>query len=244
MDADGAARTKVRVTKDPAVRREELLDTALTLCGEHGFDGLRVEQVVQAAGIAKGTFYHYFGSKDDLLEALIERFGNGLFDELNAAAHQAVDTDAAGRLRAVMDASGRYKLSQQDVTLAGLLYREDNLPMRHRVFRTWRERAAEVLAPIITAGNLDGSFRVFDTDGATDIILLLWFEAASQLWDRAARAEDADAFATILVTGARSISEAQERVLGVPEGTYTMPIGPEVIELTKQLFATIQRRPQ
>ena len=116
--------------------------------------------------------------------------------------------------------------------------------MRHRVFRTWRERAAEVLAPIITAGNLDGSFRVFDTDGATDIILLLWFEAASQLWDRAARAEDADTFATILVTGARSISEAQERVLGVPEGTYAMPIGPEVIELTKQLFATIQRRPQ
>ncbi len=77
---------KVRITKDPDVRREELLDIALDLCRTQGFDALRVEQVVQRAGVAKGTFYHYFASKDAVLEALVQRFGEGLFGQLNAAA--------------------------------------------------------------------------------------------------------------------------------------------------------------
>ena len=99
-----------------------------------------------------------------------------------------------------------------------------------------------MLLPVITDGVADGSIHVASAEGATDIVLLLWLDAADQLWTRAVRAADADAFAQVLVDGSVSILQAQERVLGLPEGTFAMPIGPDVIHLIKQLHATLDRK--
>jgi AcrR family transcriptional regulator len=56
----------------PEARRQELLDAALTVLSERGVDA-RVEDVVRAAGAAKGTFYLYFPSWQDLLAAVREQ---------------------------------------------------------------------------------------------------------------------------------------------------------------------------
>jgi AcrR family transcriptional regulator len=242
MTSESISKTKprVRITKDPDVRREELLDVALQVCQSQGFDALRVEQIVQTAGVAKGTFYHYFASKDAVGEALLQRFGDGLFDQLSDAAATATGS-AAEQLRTIMDAAAAYKLSRSDTSVTSLLYRADNAAIRHRLFQVWRDRAREVLVPVITHGISDGSFTVTDAEATTDIVALLWFEAADQLWVRATRAENAEDFAEVLIAGGRAIYEAQERILGVAPHTYALPLGPEVIELTKSLFHTLDR---
>ena len=135
---EAATRRRSRVTKHPDVRREELLDVALDLCRSHGFEAMNVEQVTRAAGVAKGTFYHYFASKDAMLKELVLRFGEGLFDHLNAATAGAGGT-AVERIGAVIDAAAAYKLSQADLPYASFLYAEGNLEFRHRLFQTWRE---------------------------------------------------------------------------------------------------------
>ena len=71
-----AAAKRVRVTKAPEVRREDLLDAGLRVLGEKGHDAT-VADITAAAGVAKGTFYLYFSSKDDLLRALRRRFDDG-----------------------------------------------------------------------------------------------------------------------------------------------------------------------
>lgn len=229
-----------RVTKAPDVRREELLDIALQLCRTEGFESMNVEQVTRAAGVAKGTFYHYFASKDALLEQIVQRFGDALFDYLNAAASGHTGTGAE-RLASIMAAAAGYKIDQADITYASFLYRPENLALRHRLFAIWRERARQVLQPVIRDGAADGSFRVAYADGATDIVLLLWFDAADRLWERALLAPDADSFVTVMLEGAAAIYQAQERVLGLPEGTFHLPVTPEFIEMTKQLFESIDR---
>jgi AcrR family transcriptional regulator len=230
-----------RVTKAPEVRREELLDLALALCRTHGYEAMSVEQVTQAAGVAKGTFYHYFSSKADLQTQLVRRFGASLFAHLTAASTQAQGS-AAVRLRAIMDAAATYKSRNADASQAAFLYTNENYALRHRLFEEWRERARLVLLPVITDGVADGSMHVASAEGATDIVLLLWLDAADQLWTRAVRAADADAFTKVLVDGSVSILQAQERVLGLPEGTFTMPMKPEVLHLLKQLHATLDRK--
>lgn len=62
-----------RVTKRPEERNEELLDAAERLFAERGIDATTVEDITRAAGVAKGTFYLYFGSKEHILAALRER---------------------------------------------------------------------------------------------------------------------------------------------------------------------------
>jgi AcrR family transcriptional regulator len=52
-------------------RPHELLDAALALFTEKGFSATRAEEVAQRAGVAKGTLYLYFNSKEELLKAVI-----------------------------------------------------------------------------------------------------------------------------------------------------------------------------
>lgn len=62
-----------RVTKEPAVRKNELIDAAEKLFYSVGYDETSVSDIVKAIGVAQGTFYNYFPSKEAVLEALVQR---------------------------------------------------------------------------------------------------------------------------------------------------------------------------
>ena len=62
-----------RIVKDPETRRNELIDVAEELIIRNGYEQTTVSGIVKDAGVAQGTFYHYFGSKHDVLEAIIAR---------------------------------------------------------------------------------------------------------------------------------------------------------------------------
>jgi AcrR family transcriptional regulator len=62
-----------RVVKEYVVRRNEILDVAQRLVFTKGYEQMTVQDILDVLQIAKGTFFHYFRSKQALLEALIER---------------------------------------------------------------------------------------------------------------------------------------------------------------------------
>jgi AcrR family transcriptional regulator len=64
---------KVRVLKAPAVRRAELIDCAQRLFLTRGYERTTINDVIAAAGLSKGAFYHHFRSKEDMLEAIAEQ---------------------------------------------------------------------------------------------------------------------------------------------------------------------------
>ncbi len=57
-------------TKSPGKTREKLVRSAMELFAKKGFDKTTVDEIVARAGVAKGTFYLYFKSKDDLIKEL------------------------------------------------------------------------------------------------------------------------------------------------------------------------------
>jgi AcrR family transcriptional regulator len=63
-----------RTVKDPETRRSELIDTAEELFLENGYEETTVSKIVRNAGVAQGTFYHYFKSKDEVLSAITDRW--------------------------------------------------------------------------------------------------------------------------------------------------------------------------
>lgn len=71
--------------------REMLLNCALQLFAARGYDAVGVQEIVDAAGIQKPTLYHYFGSKNGLLNALLEENFAPLFAELEPAMVYAHD---------------------------------------------------------------------------------------------------------------------------------------------------------
>ena len=63
---------KSRADADPPARREEVLETALTLVSEHGVAGASLRKLAAELGISQPSLYHYFPSKDALVSAVVE----------------------------------------------------------------------------------------------------------------------------------------------------------------------------
>ena len=82
------------------LRRGQILDAAATVFSARGFRVATMRQVAEAAGVAHGTVYNYFSSKDDLIVALLERL-----NETEDRPHQfegLLDGDLESRLCALM----------------------------------------------------------------------------------------------------------------------------------------------
>lgn len=63
----------MRTVKEHEERRNEILDTAERLFVSKGYMKATVNDILQEIGIAKGTFYHYFKSKEEVMDAIIMR---------------------------------------------------------------------------------------------------------------------------------------------------------------------------
>lgn len=65
---------------------EKILQAGLSLFAERGYDAVGIQEIVDAAGITKPTLYHYFGSKEGLLESIMTRSFTSLFREMEQQA--------------------------------------------------------------------------------------------------------------------------------------------------------------
>ena len=74
----------MRVTKEPEVRKQEILDTALKLFGENGYEKTSISDIAKAIGIAQGLCYRYFPSKEALFDSAIEQYADVWWSNLQA----------------------------------------------------------------------------------------------------------------------------------------------------------------
>jgi AcrR family transcriptional regulator len=89
------------VTMEPKDTRSRILDAALELFSEHGFDGTTLQQIADRLGVTKAALYYHFRSKDDLLQALVTPASAGLDQMLES--HEALPDTPARRRRFMED---------------------------------------------------------------------------------------------------------------------------------------------
>jgi AcrR family transcriptional regulator len=90
----------VRNSKQPDERRAELLETADKLFSERGFASVKVSDIVSAMGVAQGTFYYYFQTKDEIMVALLEQKWQQIAAAIGEKA--SCEPDAVNRLTIVL----------------------------------------------------------------------------------------------------------------------------------------------
>lgn len=86
-------------TKPAEVRLDELMSAAEKLFLSQGVDATTVNEIVEAASVAKGTFYHYFSSKNEMLEALAKRYTERFLNSVQDAIDSCSPDDWEERLR-------------------------------------------------------------------------------------------------------------------------------------------------
>ena len=94
-------------TLDPQRTRDAIIDVAADLFYGQGLDGTGVAELCTRAGVSKETLYRHFGSKDGLVQAVLEKRSHRVARWLREAAETAGD-DPVDQLAAVFDALGRW----------------------------------------------------------------------------------------------------------------------------------------
>lgn len=97
--------TGAKLTPAQQARRDRIVDAGLTLLGERDFDKIQVKDVAVEAGVALGTVYHYFSSKDHLFAEVLVRWAATLRTNISRNPLRG-DTDAQ-RLAHVINRSVR-----------------------------------------------------------------------------------------------------------------------------------------
>src|SRR5258707_15510965 len=90
--------------KPPAARpdtRARILDAALDVFSEHGFEGSSLQQIADRLGLTKAALYYHFRSNDELLEALVKPATDELYP---VVATHAGERDSPARRRRVRPA--------------------------------------------------------------------------------------------------------------------------------------------
>ena len=104
-DAASAPASARPRTKPAEIRLDELMAAAEQLFLDKGVEATTVSDITTLAGVAKGTFYHYFPSKQEMLAALAARYTSRFLASLEAAVDLCMPHDWEGRLRAWVQAN-------------------------------------------------------------------------------------------------------------------------------------------
>lgn len=214
-----------RVVKeeDYAARRKEILDVALRLVYTQGYEAMSIQDILDSLKISKGAFYHYFDSKQALLDGMIERMLDEA-EQILLPIAQAKDLSAIEKLRRYFNAGGRWKVAQKAFMLDLLrIWRTDaNALMRQKQEAAAMKRIAPVLADIIRQGIAEGVFstRYPEQFGSMLVGLSRGFEdSIANLLLTAIPPPDA---LERLEAAIGAYSDSMERILGAPAGSLPL----------------------
>ncbi|MDX8468623.1 helix-turn-helix domain-containing protein [Mesorhizobium sp. VK23B] len=208
--------------KAPEVRSAELLDCAQRLFFERGYDDTTVNDIIREAGLSKGAFYHYFASKEALLEALAARIARESLAELEPMLEDP-SLDAIGRLNALFSGSQRLnvELAPQLRKTFAVVFRPENVVLFHRIDEAARELALPMIARLLRKGSEEGAFEVPDPIAFADMLLQvrLIFRNVMHRALRQAEGGDLEEAAHLLEERLRIYGIAVDRLLKLPDGT-------------------------
>lgn len=66
----------MRITKEPSVRKQEILDAAIRIFSEKGYEKTSISDIAKSINIAQGLCYRYFPSKEDLFESALDEYSD------------------------------------------------------------------------------------------------------------------------------------------------------------------------
>lgn len=150
-----------RIVKEAEVRRTEILDTAQRLFYTKGYENTTVQNIIDEIGIAKGTFYHHFNSKEELLDALIIRLMEQSLTILEPILADKQLT-ALEKLHSFFNEVSNLKIENESLirTLLPTWYADSNVIMREKMKQYSLDLFAPLYDQIIQQGIEEDLFSV------------------------------------------------------------------------------------
>ncbi|RFB12022.1 TetR/AcrR family transcriptional regulator [Bacillus sp. HNG] len=142
--------------KEAEERRNEILDAADELFSQKGFDGTSTNDILKKVGIARGTLYYHFKSKEDVMNALIDRYSVRLISVAQEVAADKSIPVVERMIRVVlsMNVSGGSNQEMMDH-----IHKPQNALMHQKIQKVIINGVTPILTGIIQEGIETGLFN-------------------------------------------------------------------------------------
>jgi AcrR family transcriptional regulator len=205
-----------------AARRKQILDVAQRYIYSKGYEQMSIQDILKELSISKGAFYHYFTSKQALLDGLIDQ----MWEEASSILMPILnDTSLPGatKLQRYFDTAIQWKLAKKEFVLALLRvwYADDNAIVRQKQQAAMLEKITPLIGRMIEQGTNEGSFVTAYPQQTAEVVINLLI-GLGDTWARMLMRELPGSEIVARVTPLiKAYSVAMERVLGAASGSIS-----------------------
>jgi AcrR family transcriptional regulator len=205
------------------VRKEAFVEAAERLIQTHSYERTSVQDILDELGASRGAFYHYFDSKQALLEAVIDRMV-----EAGLAAVEPIVRDpnlpAADKLVRMFGGIGRWKTDRRELMLGfiDVWLSDDHALVREKFRRKLVGRFVPTLSAIVRQGIAEGTFRVESPDDTARVLMILIQGLQDEATDLYVASQKNTVGFEEVAARFDSYARAFERVLGVEAGSIDL----------------------
>jgi len=197
----------LRTVKEANERKNEILDVAKDLFMKQGYNQTNTNEIVKAVGIARGTLYYHFKSKEEIMDAIIVRQG----DELVRRAENIADDKMQSVFERIFNIIMSLKIEEQEQELVAHIHRPENALMHQRIEKMIVEKITPILTEVILEGIEEGVFKTAYPYECVEMILIY----ANTAFDE----EDSDPSSRDLRKKVNGFIYNLERLLGCKSGS-------------------------
>lgn len=165
------------MAKTKEERRNEIIETAGKLFEEKGYAQTQVQDIVNEIGVAKGLFYYYFKSKDEVMEELADRYADAIIDAVNKLIDKDIATfDKINRIFQIFIDSAEKKFG----IFMGILNVKNGIT-HERIFFNVGKKMVPLVTELILSGNDNGECNCSDPKFITEFLVSGLFNIMNQI---------------------------------------------------------------
>ena len=165
------------MAKTKEERRNEIIETAGKLFEEKGYEQTQVQDIVNEIGVAKGLFYYYFKSKDEVMEELADRYADAIIDAVNKLIYKDISTfDKINRIFQIFIDSAEKKSG----IFMGILNVKNGIT-HERIFFNVGKKMVPLVTELILSGNDNGECNCSDPKFITEFLVTGLFNIMNQI---------------------------------------------------------------
>ena len=165
------------MAKTKEERRNEIIETAGKLFEEKGYEQTQVQDIVNEIGVAKGLFYYYFKSKDEVMEELADRYADAIIDAVNKLIYKDISTfDKINRIFQIFIDSAEKKFG----IFMGILNVKNGIT-HERIFFNVGKKMVPLVTELILSGNDNGECNCSDPKFITEFLVSGLFNIMNQI---------------------------------------------------------------
>lgn len=148
----------MRIVKEAEIRKNEIMEAAANLFAEKGFDHTSITDILNAVGIAKGTLYYHFKSKEEIMDALIQQQSAQILSAAQKVAEDKSIPVEERMIRTILSLRVENTEMPEGKEMIEHLHRPQNALMQQKSKQIIFKRVPPMLAGIIQDGIEQGSF--------------------------------------------------------------------------------------